>query len=94
LYGYFRSSATWRVRIALAWKGLDYEYRPVNLVKGEQKTEAHTALNSFKQVPVMVLTDGTVLVQSTAILEYLEEAYPGKAYTCDLGKDRHNAHRL
>ncbi|KAH8550762.1 Maleylacetoacetate isomerase [Umbelopsis sp. PMI_123] len=76
LYGYFRSSATWRVRIALAWKGLDYEYRPVNLVKGEQKTEAHTALNSFKQVPVMVLTDGTVLVQSTAILEYLEEAYP------------------
>ncbi|KAI9286618.1 Maleylacetoacetate isomerase [Umbelopsis sp. AD052] len=76
LYGYFRSSATWRVRIALAWKGLKYEYKPINLVKGEQKTEAHIALNSFKQVPVLVLPDGTVLVQSTAILEYLEEAYP------------------
>ncbi|KAI8578069.1 hypothetical protein K450DRAFT_248869 [Umbelopsis ramanniana AG] len=76
LYGYFRSSATWRVRIALAWKGIKYEYKPINLVKGEQKTEAHMALNSFKQVPVLVLPDGTVLVQSTAILEYLEEAYP------------------
>jgi glutathione S-transferase len=78
LYGYFRSSATWRVRIALAWKGIQYDYKPVNLVKGEQKSESHSALNSFKQVPVLVLPDGTVLIQSTAILEYLEEAYPGK----------------
>jgi glutathione S-transferase len=78
LYGYFRSSATWRVRIALAWKGIQYDYKPVNLVKGEQKSESHSTLNSFKQVPVLVLPDGTVLIQSNAILEYLEEAHPGK----------------
>jgi maleylacetoacetate isomerase len=61
----------------LEWKGIKYDYVPVNLVKGEQKTEEHAKLNSFKVVPVLSLPDGNNLVQSTAILEYLEEVYPG-----------------
>ncbi|KAJ2958719.1 hypothetical protein NQZ79_g5749 [Umbelopsis isabellina] len=78
LYGYFRSSATWRVRITLAWKGIEYEYIPINLVKGEQTSDEHAERNTFKVVPVLSLPDGNNLVQSTAIMEYLEEAYPDK----------------
>ncbi|KAG2180943.1 hypothetical protein INT43_008523 [Umbelopsis isabellina] len=80
LYGYFRSSATWRVRIALAWKGIEYEYIPINLVKGEQSSEEHAQRNTFKVVPVLSLPDGTNLVQSTAIMEYLEETHPGMLF--------------
>lgn len=77
LYGYFRSSAAYRVRIALALKGLDFEHVGINLVPGvsEQKSDAYLALNPQGRVPYLV--DGEIsLSQSPAILEYLDEAYP------------------
>jgi maleylacetoacetate isomerase len=75
LHGYFRSSTTYRLRIALNLKGLDYEYLPVNLVKSEQKSEAFTGHNPFGSVPLLQ-ADGRDRAQSMAQLEWLEEAYP------------------
>jgi len=77
LYSYFRSSAAYRVRIALNLKEIDYEIRPVNLLKngGEQIQPDFLKLNPQGRVPVL-LVDNTVLTQSVAIIEYLEEAYP------------------
>ncbi|MEQ9688660.1 MAG: maleylacetoacetate isomerase [Bauldia litoralis] len=75
LHGYFRSSAAYRVRIALNLKGLDYEPVSVHLRKGEQRAEAFLALNPQGMVPALVDGDA-VLTQSPAILEYLDEAYP------------------
>lgn len=78
LYNYFRSSASYRVRIALALKGLDYEYLPVHLVRNEQLGEAYRALSAAQLVPV--LKDGDqVLTQSLAIIEYLDETHPEPA---------------
>ena len=75
LYNYFRSSASWRVRIALAIKGLDYDYLPVHLVKREHLTDDFTALSASRLVPL--LEDGDArLTQSLAIIEYLEETHP------------------
>ena len=76
LYGYWRSSATYRVRVALALKDIDYEYEPVNLLKGEQKTPAYIAKNPNGLVPTLVTDNGAALNQSLAIMEYLEEAFP------------------
>lgn len=75
LHGYFRSSAAYRVRIALNLKGLDYRPVSVHLRKGEQRAEGFLALNPQGMVPALVDGD-TVLTQSPAILEYLDEAYP------------------
>jgi maleylacetoacetate isomerase len=75
LHGYFRSSAAYRVRIALNLKGLDYDQVSVHLRKGEQRADAFLALNPQGMVPALVDGDA-VLTQSPAILEYLEEAYP------------------
>lgn len=75
LYNYFRSSASFRVRIALALKGLPYDYRAVHLVKGEQTRDAYAALSPQRLVPL--LQDGDVTVtQSLAIIEYLDETHP------------------
>jgi maleylacetoacetate isomerase len=75
LYNYFRSSASFRVRIALAVKGLDYEYLPIHLTKNEQFGAAFANLAAARLVPV--LKDGdTVLTQSLAIMEYLDERHP------------------
>ena len=75
LYGYFRSSAAYRVRIALNLKGVDAEQASVHLRKGEQKQPPFAAINPQKFVPVLV--DGEVsLTQSLAIIEYLEETHP------------------
>jgi maleylacetoacetate isomerase len=75
LYNYFRSSASFRVRIALALKGLDYEYLPIHLVKNEQFGAAFAAVSAARLVPL--LKDGdTVLTQSLAIMEYLDERHP------------------
>jgi maleylacetoacetate isomerase len=76
LYSYFRSSASWRVRIALAIKGINYEYRAVNLIKdeGEQYSEEYVKLNPMSQVPSLLI-DGHCLIQSLPIIEYLDEKY-------------------
>ncbi len=80
LYSYWRSSAAYRVRIALNLKGLDYEIIPVNMLKdgGEQHSQEYRALNPQGLVPVLVDNDVT-LTQSLAILGYLEEKYPKPA---------------
>ncbi|OGB19137.1 MAG: maleylacetoacetate isomerase [Burkholderiales bacterium RIFCSPLOWO2_12_67_14] len=76
LYNYFRSSASFRVRIALALKGLAYEYVPVHLAKGEHKQPAFGDIAVEGLVPVLELDDGTRLSQSMAIIEYLDEVHP------------------
>ena len=79
LYGYFRSSAAYRLRIALNLKGLAYEQVPVSLLKGEQLTDEYKDLNPQGLVPV--LRDGPLLLtQSLAICEYLDEAHPTPAF--------------
>jgi len=75
LYAYFRSSSSYRLRIALNLKGLAHEIVPVNLVAGEQRGEAYRAINPQGLVPALD-TGEAQLVQSTAILEWLEEQYP------------------
>lgn len=74
-YGYFRSSAAWRVRIALNLKGVAHENIVVHLRKGEQKTPEHLSRNPQGLVPALE-TDGDLLTQSMAILEWLEETHP------------------
>ena len=76
LYNYFRSSASWRVRIALALKGVDYDYLPVHLVKKEQSSAEYLARSGTGLVPLLVLDDGEPLHQSMAIIEYLDETIP------------------
>ncbi|GFR76690.1 maleylacetoacetate isomerase [Elysia marginata] len=76
LYSYFRSSASWRVRIALAMKDVKYEYKAVHLIKdgGEQNSEEYKKLNPMGLVPSLEI-DGHLLTQSLPIIEYLEEKY-------------------
>jgi maleylacetoacetate isomerase len=75
LYTYFRSSAAYRVRIALNLKGVPYESAPVNLLKGEQREEVYATINPQGRLPSLDI-GGMVLIQSPAILEYLNEVYP------------------
>lgn len=79
LYGYWRSSSTWRVRIGLAFKGLHVEVVPVHLRDGVQHSDAHGARNPMNQVPVLELSDGSYLTESLAILHWLDEAFPEPA---------------
>lgn len=76
LFGYYRSTSSYRVRIALGLKGLAFDNVPVNLLKGEQRGDAYLALNPQGRVPALGCDSGSVLVQSAAIIEYLEEVYP------------------
>ncbi|PHV10679.1 maleylacetoacetate isomerase [Chitinimonas sp. BJB300] len=80
LYTYFRSSAAWRVRIALALKGLTYEAIPIHLLRdgGQQQSVAYLAVNPQGLVPALI-EDGSTITQSLAICEYLEERYPSPA---------------
>ncbi len=75
LFNYYRSSASFRVRIALALKGLDYDYKSVHLAKNEQFNESYAAVSAARLVPL--LRDGEhTLTQSMAIIEYLDETHP------------------
>ncbi|XP_024293134.1 maleylacetoacetate isomerase isoform X2 [Oncorhynchus tshawytscha] len=78
LHGYFRSSCSWRVRIAFALKGIEFDQVPVNLIKdgGQQLTDQYKALNSMQQVPAVQI-DGITLSQSLAVIQYIEETRPG-----------------
>jgi maleylpyruvate isomerase len=76
LHGYFRSSASYRVRIALNLKGLQAEHLPHHLRKGEQGAFAYLALNPQGFVPTLEDDSGAVLTQSLAIIEWLEETHP------------------
>lgn len=79
LHGYFRSTASYRVRIALNLKGLSYDQRSHHLRKGEQREPAYLALNPQGLVPALELDGGKVLTQSLAICEYLDEIAPDPA---------------
>lgn len=75
LWGYWRSSTSYRIRIALGLKGLRYDYRPINLKLGEQEGEGYLAVNPHGTVPLF--QDGDVqMTQSLAILDWLEATYP------------------
>jgi len=81
LYGYWRSSATWRVRSVLAFKKIEFDYAPIHLVRegGHQNADWYRELNPMAQVPTLIVSiDGEPrqLSQSIAIMEYLEETYP------------------
>ena len=76
LYNYFRSSASFRVRIALHLKGLAYDYLPVHLARGEQKKPAFAAVTAEGLVPVLEIDDDRRLTKSMAIIEYLDETHP------------------
>ena len=77
LHGFWRSLATYRVRIALNLKGVAVPEAMVDLDAGDQHAPAFRAINPMGAVPALVLDDGTVLTQSLAILEWIEEALPG-----------------
>lgn len=76
LHNYFRSSTSNRVRIALALKGVDYEYVAHHLRKGEQRDQSYLAINPQGLVPALVWSDGVVVTQSLAIIEFLDEMIP------------------
>ncbi|WP_434626035.1 maleylacetoacetate isomerase [Pseudomonas sp. Z1-29] len=79
LYTYYRSTSSYRVRIALALKGLDYRALPVSLIAppgGEHRQPAYLGINPQGRVPALRTDEGALLVQSPAIIEYLEERYP------------------
>ncbi|MGP9820102.1 maleylacetoacetate isomerase [Salinarimonas sp. NSM] len=76
LHGYFRSSAAYRVRIALNLKGVPYEHATVHLLKGEHRGEAWRARHPQGRVPALETDEGAFLIQSPAILEFIEERWP------------------
>ena len=75
-YGFWRSLASYRVRVALALKGLRAEETSINLLQGAQHGDAYKSVNPQSVVPALVIDDGTTLFQSLAIIEYLEETCP------------------
>ena len=76
LYNYYRSSAAYRVRIALNLKGITWQHVGVHLLKAQHRSADYLKLNPAGLVPSLVLDDGAVLTQSLAIIEYLDEAMP------------------
>lgn len=93
LFAYFRSSTSYRLRIALNLKQLDYEVVPVDLRTSEQKSEAFTRRNPFGSVP-MLEADGRDRAQSMALIEWLEEAYPQPPLLPANIEDRYTAREL
>jgi maleylacetoacetate isomerase len=80
LYTFFRSGAAWRVRIGLHWKGIPFTSVAINLKTGEQASAAWRVRNPQAMVPALELDDGTLLTQSLAILDWLEETHPHPAF--------------
>src|ERR1700675_2195803 len=76
LYGFWRSLATYRVRVALALKRVEAEQQYINLLQGVQHGDDYKAVNPQSVIPALVVDDGPPLFQSLAIIEYLEETYP------------------
>ncbi len=76
LYSYFRSSASYRVRIALALKGLSYQTIAIHLVKGEHKEKPFISVNPQTRVPALKTDNDEVLIQSLAIIDWLDETHP------------------
>lgn len=93
LYGYFRSSTSYRLRIALNLKGLAFENVPVNLVTAENKDQGFTSRNPFGSLP-MLEADGRDRAQSMALLEWLDEAYPAPAFLPAGIEDRYTVREL
>lgn len=79
LHNYFRSSTSYRVRIALALKGIEYDYKSHHLRRDEHKEMGYLEINPEGLVPALVWSDGTVLTQSLAIIEFLDEMVPKPA---------------
>ncbi|MEN0059659.1 MAG: glutathione S-transferase N-terminal domain-containing protein [Bdellovibrio sp.] len=77
LYNYFRSSTSFRARLALHWKGLHFEYKAISLIKGEQHSPEYRKLNPLGGIPTLS-HDGKLIPESFAIMEYLDEVYPQK----------------
>ncbi|UXR65475.1 maleylacetoacetate isomerase [Bdellovibrio bacteriovorus] len=77
LYNYFRSSTSYRVRLALHYKELQFEYKPINLLKGEQLSADYKKINPLGGVPTLV-HNGKIIPESFAIMEYLDEVFPEK----------------
>ena len=88
LHGYWRSSAAYRVRIALNLKGVAYEQVTYDLRQKAEKAEAYALLNPQKLVPALQTEDGAILTQSLAILEWLEETHPRPALLPENPTDR------
>jgi maleylacetoacetate isomerase len=93
LHAYYRSSTSYRLRIALNLKGLDYEVVPVNLLKAEQRGDDFRARNPFAGVPVLE-ADGRDRAQSMAIMEWLDEAYLDRPLLPRDTEDRFTAREL
>lgn len=79
LHNYFRSSTSYRVRIALEMKRIDYDYEALHLRHGEHRGQAYLSVNPQGLVPALVWTDGTMVSQSLAIMEFLEDVAPEPA---------------
>jgi maleylacetoacetate isomerase len=79
LYGFWRSSATYRIRVAMALKGLHAKEHPINLESGEQRNPAFLAVNPQGAVPALIVPGHPPITQSLAILEFLEETHPAPA---------------
>lgn len=77
LWGYYMSSCTWRVRLALGLKGIPFVYRPLNIAQGEHKSEEFQSVSPLKYVPA-VEVDGVAIADSMAIIMYFEEKFPDK----------------
>jgi maleylacetoacetate isomerase len=76
LYSFFRSSASYRVRIALALKGLNYETISIPMRDNSHRTESYRKINPQQRLPTLELDDGTTLIQSLAIIDYLDAVHP------------------
>ena len=93
LHAYFRSSTSYRLRIALNLKGLDYDIVPVNLLKSEQQSDEYRSRNPFAGVPLLE-ADGRDRAQSVAIIEWLDEAYPDRPLLPHDTEDRFTTREL